>query len=71
MLDAEDLQSSKELARAQRKDLQMSAGTSYTLIVDSCFAAKEVEWEHHARARNVNRRVVVPLEKLVAELGWD
>ena len=69
MLEAEDLQSSRELARAQRKDLQMSAGTSYTLIVDSCFAA-EVEWKQHARARNVYRKVVVPLEKLVSELGW-
>lgn len=71
MLDEQDSNSAREAARGQRKDLQTSAGMSYTEVVDLCFAAKEGEWERRARAANIYRKVVAPLQKLVSELRWD
>ncbi|KAI4176964.1 MAG: hypothetical protein LQ346_007754 [Caloplaca aetnensis] len=67
--DDEDAISARQTARAQREDLQMSAGTSYALIVETCLA-KEMEWGDDARASTIYKKVVVPLEKLVTELGW-
>lgn len=71
MLDEDDLTSARDAARAKRKDLQTSAGTPYTEVVDSCFAAKEEEWERHACAANMYKKVVAPLQKLVSDLRWD
>ena len=61
----------REVTKDQRKDLQTSAGTPYTQIVDSCLAAKEGKWEPAARTTMIYRKVVTPLEKLVSELRWD
>ena len=70
-LDERDPTRARDTARAERKDLQASAGTTYAEIVDVCFAAKEVEWERHACAANIYRKVVAPLQKLVSDLRWD
>ena len=70
-LDEQDPNIARDTARGERKDLQTSAGTTYAEVVDLCFAAKEVEWERHARAANIYRKVVAPLEKLVSDLRWD
>lgn len=71
LLDEQDLGGARDTARRQRKDLQTSAGTTYTEVVDLCFAAKEVEWERRACAENIYRKVVAPLQKLVSDLRWD
>ena len=70
-LDEEDPSRARDTARGERKDLQASAGTTYAEIVDLCFTAKEVEWERHACAANIYRKVVAPLQKLVSDLKWD
>lgn len=70
-LDEQDLSSARDTARGERKDLQTSAGTTYAEVGDFCFAAKEVEWERHACAANIYRKVVAPLQKLVSDLKWD
>ena len=70
-LDEQDPNIARDTARGERKDLQTSAGTTYAEVVDLCFAAKEVEWERHARAANIYRKVVAPLQKLVSDLRWD
>ena len=71
MLDDQDPSRARDIARGERKDLQASAGTTYAEIVDLCFAAKEGELERHARAANIYRKVVAPLQKLVSDLRWD
>ena len=70
-LDEQDPSRARDTARGERKDLQASAGTTYAEIVDVCFAAKAVEWERHACAANIYRKVVAPLQKLVSDLRWD
>ena len=70
-LDEQDPSRARDTARGERKDLQASAGTTYAEIVDLCFAAKEVEWERHACAANIYRKVVAPLQRLVSDLRWD
>ncbi|KAL8926908.1 MAG: hypothetical protein Q9208_002717 [Pyrenodesmia sp. 3 TL-2023] len=67
--DEEDAVSARHTARTQREDLQISAGTPYAQIVETCLT-KEIEWGNNARASTIYKKVVVPLEKLVAELGW-
>ena len=71
VLDERDGSNVRDTVKEQRKDLQTSAGTPYTQIVDSCFAVKEGEWEPKARAAIIYRKVVAPMQKLVAELRWD
>ena len=71
ILDTEVSQRAVEAARAQRNDLQLNAGTAFASVVDHCLTAKDVEWEHQARAAYIYKKVVVPLEKLVSELIWD
>ena len=70
-LDEQDLSIARDTARGERRDLQTSAGTSYADVVDFCFTAKDVGWERHACAASIYKKVVAPLEKLVADLGWD
>ena len=69
-LDEQDLNSARDTARGERKDLQTSAGTTYAEVVGFCFAAKEVEWERHKCAANIYRKVVAPVQKLVSDLKW-
>ena len=71
ILEDEDLGAARDVAKAQRKDLQTNAGISYTQVVDMCFAAKEDDWDRQARTEKVYRQAVGPLQKLVSELRWD
>ena len=70
-LDEQDPRRARDIAIGARKDLQASARMTYAEIVSVCFAAKEVEWERHAYAENIYRKVVAPLQKLVSDLRWD
>lgn len=71
MLDEDDTSRARDTAKEQRKDLQASTGILYTQLVDLCFEAKMGEWEPRARADNIYKKIVAPLQKLVSELGWD
>ena len=71
LVESEDLGAARIVAKFQRKDLQTNAGIPYTQIVDMCFAAKEDDWDRHARTEKVYRQVVGPLQKLISELRWD
>ena len=69
--DEQDLNSTRETAKGKRNDLQESVGTPCTEVVDFCFTAKDVEWERHACAASIYKKVVAPLQKLVPDMEWD